>query len=267
LAGTIYYFVIVADGNTFTVARSDERSFITNEEIVVEEKVSDLIAHWTFDEKEGTSFGDSSGNGSSGTLNNMEPSVAWVSGKILGALRFDGIDDYATIPHTNAINIGAVGESYSISFWFNRSGVPKFERFLIGKREGTGGPSPFEFLIDQGPYITFKITDGIKTPFIRPPKTISGNGWNQIVGVRNADTDKIYIYINGEEGVGTDTEKGLSVFDTTTLSIQNEHAIRINRTREPDGLFRYDRFNIDDVRIYNRALSESEIKVMYDALK
>ena len=57
------------------------------------------------------------------------------------------------------------------------------------------------------------------------------------------------------------------MFDTTIGSIQNEDAIRINRTREPNGLFYYDLYNIDDVRIYNRALSESEIKVLYDALK
>ena len=87
-----------------------------------------------------------------------------------------------------------------------------------------------------------------------------------IILLRNADTDRIHVYINGEEGVGTGTEKGLSVMDTTIGSIQNEDPILINRFKEAE-FFRYDPFTIDDVRIYNKALSESEIKALYDAGK
>jgi len=115
--------------------------------------------------------------------------------------------------------------------------------------------------------VTFRITDGSQAPYIRPTKNISGNGWNNIVGVRNAETDRIYIYINGEEGLGTGTEKGLSVSDTTVGSIQNDEHIRINQWIDANGFNYYDPFKIDDLRIYNRTLSETEIKDLYNTYK
>src|SRR3989344_5236105 len=46
-----------------------------------------LVGYWKFDEGTGTSAGDSSGNGNTGTLVN---SPSWVTGKVGGALSFDG---------------------------------------------------------------------------------------------------------------------------------------------------------------------------------
>jgi hypothetical protein len=50
-----------------------------------------LIGHWTFDEGSGTTVADSSGNNNTGTLVN---GPTWDTGKIGGALSFDGSDDY-----------------------------------------------------------------------------------------------------------------------------------------------------------------------------
>ncbi|HLX60884.1 MAG TPA: MBG domain-containing protein [Planctomycetota bacterium] len=54
-----------------------------------------LVAHWTFDETSGTSILDSSGNGHTGTLMNGTARAAGIIGT--GALYFDGIDDYVTL--------------------------------------------------------------------------------------------------------------------------------------------------------------------------
>ncbi len=262
--GTTYYYVVSATDTVGNITKSDVRFFSTTASVAEEVAVSDIIGHWSFDEISGDVVGDVSGNSSDGVLMNTNPTIAWVSGKIGGALKFDSINDYVSIPHTSTLNVGAEGKSYSVSFWFNRSGVPKTERFLLGK-SGNAGPSPFEFRFDQESYVTFRISDGAKAPRIRPPKIVSGAGWVHLVGVRDVDTDKIYLYINGEEGNGAD--KGLSVFDTTVGSIQNEHPVRINRTKGVGNVYYYDPFTIDDVRIYSRALSAIEIKDLYNELK
>jgi len=56
-----------------------------------------LEGHWTFDEGAGTSAGDSSGNGNTGTLVN---GPTWDTGKIGGGLRFDGSNDYVDVSST-----------------------------------------------------------------------------------------------------------------------------------------------------------------------
>src|SRR5262249_49373042 len=50
-----------------------------------------LIGYWKFDESTGTTAIDSSGLGNNGILTN---GPTWTSGKVNGALGFDGINDY-----------------------------------------------------------------------------------------------------------------------------------------------------------------------------
>ncbi|HEY4478920.1 MAG TPA: hypothetical protein VI981_00990 [Candidatus Paceibacterota bacterium] len=53
---------------------------------------SGLVAHYTFDEGSGTTAGDSSGNGNTGTLTPTTGGPTWTSGKVgNGTLQFDGV--------------------------------------------------------------------------------------------------------------------------------------------------------------------------------
>lgn len=54
-----------------------------------------LTGHWTFDESQGTTALDSSGNGNDGTVFN----ASWVDGKMGGALEFNGTDSIVDIPY------------------------------------------------------------------------------------------------------------------------------------------------------------------------
>ena len=56
---------------------------------------ADLVGHWTFDEGQGTTAYDSSGNDHHGTL---QGDPQWVTGYIGGALELDGTDDYVEVP-------------------------------------------------------------------------------------------------------------------------------------------------------------------------
>ncbi|NOU88292.1 hypothetical protein GC102_21375 [Paenibacillus sp. LMG 31460] len=83
--------------------------------ISVSVKPAELLAHWKFDEGSGTTVGDSSGKGNTGTLVN---NPTWTnSGKIGGALAFSGgsraeINPSATLNQTG---------DESVSLWFKTS--------------------------------------------------------------------------------------------------------------------------------------------------
>ena len=84
------------DGNYSVVVSND---FGSVESGIVTVQVSDalingLVGWWKFDETNGTVAYDSSGNGNDGNLTN---GPTWATGKIGGALSFDGVDDYIEV--------------------------------------------------------------------------------------------------------------------------------------------------------------------------
>ena len=100
------------DGNYTVVVSND---FGSVESDLVEVSVKDgilngLVGWWKFDETSGTVAYDSSGNGNHGNLTN---GPTWVSGKIGGALSFDGVDDSVLIPATSDLDL----QTLSIFAW------------------------------------------------------------------------------------------------------------------------------------------------------
>ena len=73
-----------------------------------------LVGWWKFDETSGTVAHDSSGNGNDGSLNN---GPSWITGKIRGALSFDGMNDYVLIPATSDLDLAHL----NISAWIYTS--------------------------------------------------------------------------------------------------------------------------------------------------
>src|SRR3990167_9799803 len=76
-------------------------------------QTSGLVGYWTFDEGSGTTANDSSGNNNTGALIN---GPTWTTGKIGGALSFDGVDDRVS---TGAFSIGST--NFSMSGWVKQS--------------------------------------------------------------------------------------------------------------------------------------------------
>lgn len=77
-----------------------------------------LIALWSFDEGNGTTTFDSSGNGNTGTLQN---GVQWTNNSYFGnALSFDGVDDFVTTLHTSSID---VTQKVEIEAWVKRNSL------------------------------------------------------------------------------------------------------------------------------------------------
>ena len=94
------------DGNYSVVVSNDfgSEEFDLTEVLVKDGVLNGLVGWWKFDEGSGTVAYDSSGNGNDGNLTN---GPTWITGKIGGALSFDGVDDViiAPLPNLNTSNI------------------------------------------------------------------------------------------------------------------------------------------------------------------
>ncbi|GJL61396.1 MAG: hypothetical protein NPIRA04_00500 [Nitrospirales bacterium] len=210
---------------------------------------ANLVGHWTFDESSGTQASDDSGNAHHGTLLN---GPSWTTGKISGALDFDGNDDYVLIgdPADGSLDMGA-GQDFTLAAWIKTSDrTPNAGDSLriISKqvsggrfytlRERTDGTVGFEVRTDGGNYAGQLSTS-----------TIDDGQWHHVAGTRNGSTLTIYV-----DGVAEGSTSG------PTDSLANSAPLYIGHYQPGQG----QNFHgaIDDVRIYQQALTASEIATL-----
>ncbi len=190
---------------------------------------------------------DRSGYGNHGTLTNMDPGTDWVpsGGKL--ALDFDGVDDYVLIP--NAASLQITGP-ITISFWANitnNSGIST----LISRSTGT-----------DGEYEVFADFRSGATTLAWRPGTVTNltTFFNGFTGVWThycftcdgaASSSTVTCYRNGVSA-GTITTNVLRATSTYALTI-GQRPTTVNPANA----------RFDDVRIYNRALTTSEIRLLY----
>lgn len=112
--------ISIADAGTYIVRVQNELGSVDSQPATltiqqITNVTSGLVAYWTFDETEGTTFIDASGNGHNAALQNGA-AVPDTQGVVGGAYNFDGIDDFAIVPHSDDLNMT---DQLSISFWVN----------------------------------------------------------------------------------------------------------------------------------------------------
>jgi hypothetical protein len=213
-----------------------------------EKKSPGLVAEWHFDEGSGNITEDSSGNGNDGTIHG----ATWTTGVSGKALEFDGVDEYVDCGNDESLD---PTHAITIEAWVKPNNITVNQR-IVDKFYYSG----YSFLLD---YMS-GATD--KGEALFQLKTINGivqflackmaiGEWQHMVAVY--DGSKMYIYRNGISQ-GTPLEQnGTIVNYNGNLSIGRNGAIN------------YEYFNgsIDEIRIYNRALTSDEIKTHYEEIK
>jgi hypothetical protein len=212
---------------------------------------SGLVAWYTFDEDEGAVARDSAGG-----HNGVVHGAARVEGKIGGALDFDGVNDYVVVADEDGI-LNITGD-ITISAWVNfRKGGLNYdgsERAIVTKCIKNGvlaNPYDFRGDISIEPLLTM-VRASNQTHECAYSKThITLGRWHHVaVSVKEGVTD---FYVDGVL-----TDKWWGVPPLKGRPTGNGYPLLIGA--RDDGLF----FNgmIDDVRIYNRALTAREIKAL-----
>jgi fibronectin type 3 domain-containing protein len=204
---------------------------------------SGLVAAYSFNEGTGTTVFDSSGNNLSGTI----VGATWTTaGKYGNALSFNGSSSYIDLGDPAALQL--IG-SMTLEAWVRAAANPSNDGEIIAKSSSPGWQ--LKTTPDTGPE-TFglKVTGASSSAQRYSSITRSLNTWYHVAAVYNAATGAMDIYVNG---VLSDGELNGAIPPS-----QDDQPVDVNIGRRTGGFY----FNgiIDEVRIYNRALSQAEIQ-------
>jgi len=177
-----------------------------------------------------------------GTRHGAQP----VTGKVGMALGFDGVDDYVEIPHSNVFNLTNLTLEAWIYIDSFRTNWPQ----IVTKLDTASWTGYGLCLVKATSKLRFDLGDG--TPqYLDSVSTVVPGQWYHVVGTYDGSEQKIYI--NGALDA--------SVSKAVTIA-PNTHPIRMGCQAFAlaywfDGI-------IDEVRIYNRALTATEVQDLYN---
>ena len=200
------------------------------------------VFHWPLDESSGTvahAWGGSDGVLAGGTL--------WApnGGYHQGCARFDGVDDRILLGPCD-ITTGTGG--ITLSLWAKADFVTGMDRTLIAKATGPNAADhSWSIAFVSGTGLRFRLrTAGNVQTITTPPSSLFGGQWYHIAGVY--DGSEMRLYLNGSV-MGTAPASGL--IGTSPQAPASLGALST-------GLQPFSGW-IDDVRIYDHALSDAEI--------
>ncbi|MFA6365397.1 MAG: LamG-like jellyroll fold domain-containing protein [Candidatus Paceibacterota bacterium] len=209
---------------------------------------SGLIGYWHLDEGTGTSTYDASGSGNTGTLTNNPTWQTSTNCEADGCLSFDGVNQYVSasgVPNlTSALTVEAWAKTPIVQDATYDTIVSKF----------SSGPYNGWFLRRNAnsSVVYFTLYDnGTATASITGP-TIVANQWTHYAATFDGTIARIYV-----NGVLSASDLSASIGSATTNFVISGN---YGSTENWNG-------SIDEVRIYNRALSATEILNQYNDLK
>ncbi len=153
-----------------------------------------------------------------------------------GGLQFDGVDDYVDAGNAASLNIT---NEITIEAWVKLNGTQATDNGIVSK---WGAGLGYMLYAWPAGYITWQ-TDGLGDT----TAAVAANSWNHIIGAFNG-TNRL-LYVNGI----------LQSTKSATLSSTTQNLV-VGRYQGGN----YLNGTIDEVRIYNRALSPTEILGLYN---
>jgi peptidoglycan/xylan/chitin deacetylase (PgdA/CDA1 family) len=215
-----------------------------------------LVGYWPFDEGSGTTANDKSSYGSNGTLKN---GPQWTTGKLGNALQFAGNGAYLEVPHNNSFNFGT--GDFTIEFWIKNSQPLLNESYIYGiANKVSGGPNGVGWSCAlrggayNGIYFRTEYPNYFVTEVIPPANyssVVSDGNWHHFVITRSSGT--VILYLDGNQiaskvadwDVTSSAPLYIGTFGGTSAGALNA--------------------SLDEFRIWNRTLSQPEIKASYNA--
>ena len=209
-----------------------------------------LIGWWKFDEGSGTTAGDSSGGGNNGTLMN---GAVWTSDSKVGggAISLDGVDDYVSIVSNP---VSSFSNPISVCAWVLNNnptinGTGDFDQTIL-KLYGDASNSLrfFDSVTSRKLVFAYK-SGGVNTSIISSSAVFIQNQWTHVCYTYNG-TNKI-LYANGA------TVSSIAGPTYYSYGVGNYIGTMTSTGGNWGG-------KVDDVRIYNRALSAMEVTDLYN---
>jgi hypothetical protein len=206
-----------------------------------------LIGWWKLDESSGTTAADSSGNGNNGTLSGA-PAWQQAGGHLAGALNFNNISDFVDCGSAASLNTPSV----TVAFWMKPSKVAVMGP--VDKLPMNTGVGYAVRLRDTGA-IWFRLGSepGTQVDVYGAPNSYASGVWTHVAGTFDSASGSAKLYINGVLGAQT-TYAG-------TLSTASTHLLLAKENKTSNEGYAG---ALDDVRVYDHALTSSEIATVME---
>ncbi len=211
--------------------------------------INGLVAYYPFN----GNANDESGNENHGDVNGAILSLDRFE-NINSAYEFNGSSDFIEVDNDLSLNINS---SFSISLWFKPGELNRYQR-LIGKGTSVDGSiSNWSITYEENNSLAFFWESANDDDHLIYSNTIiNDSNFHNITVYIDVDLDKYAIYIDG-------------VFDkmqtTSDIPASNNDPLYIGVRRTQTSFERYFNGVIDDIRIFDRVLTESEIIQLYQA--
>jgi len=205
-----------------------------------------LKAYWPFNENSGTISGiltDFSGNNNSVTMSGFAAPNGIVAGKYGNALSLDGVNDIATRPSPTV----PTGSVMSVEAWVYPRGYGfDYNAFVSwGNRSCNGGGFGASVGTNGMPQLPTWCND-----YFSAGPALTLNAWNHLVYVLNGQSAAVYV--NGVKSNGSLTYLPNLASVNLAIGSLNPSA----GTRHFNGM-------VDDLRIYNSALTSADVAARY----
>jgi len=205
-----------------------------------------LVGHWKFDETSGATAADSAGGNNGISING----ATWTTGKIGNALSFDGADDYVNVGSAASVdNLGPL----TYSAWIYVRSVPNANGAFIFAKDY----SKYFYIGQSSHALRFVVDyDNVNLSLqSSADNNIPFSAWTHVAVTWDGSTTaaNAHLYINGVE-----TSYSAKTDAVGNLVSDASYSYKFSFSSRPfDGI-------MDDARIYNRALSASEITDLYN---
>jgi len=216
--------------------------------------LSGPVAYWALDDGAGIVALDSSGNAIDGVVVG-EP--LWVGGMLDGALELDGVDDYVDCGNPAVLDFGT--GDFTISAWIKLTATERATVFAKGGDNGGGIRYTLAMGESNDNQMTLTTDDDSTKAQTRGATVVNDGAWHHVVGMREGNTGFVYV-----DGVLDGTEELPEGYDLSGSSQANALIGAITDARDATGatLEKFFAGTIDDVRVYDRALSDSEVATL-----
>ncbi len=195
-----------------------------------------LVGYWQDDEGAGATTADASGSGNTGAL---AGGMTWTAGRFGDALSFDGASGYVL---AGVHNLPAANAPQSISWWLNVPAIPGgVQNVLSLTNDGAGSAVQAGFR--DGRIGVWKFGGA----WLISTTPASAGGWRHYAYTFDGATHRLYI------------DGALAASATTAPQSAAPTKLAFGRWT---GGAEYLKGNVDDVRIYNRALTATEVQTL-----
>jgi hypothetical protein len=203
--------------------------------------VPNLVAAYSFNENASTTAFDNSGNTNNGTLLN---GTAWTAGKNGSAVNFDGTDDFIQIADSNSLDISGSG---TFSAWVKLGALNRWHGVVSkGNANDDGRGHNYAIEITNTNDIQCYIGNGTAVNTVTSPTALPLNQFTHVACTW--DGSSVKLYINGV--LNTSATQTITPAANTSPLYLGQYGGNVDRMLGA----------LDEVRIYNRALTATEIQ-------